>query len=197
MKADNIRKVTCLSVLLLFSVFTLAYAHGTAELGEGTVRTVYVDKPKIGAKGIIVGDWHGGQVRVEVGNFPSSSTGYEVFLFAMDVPAFAGKMFVGGDPRKGVVSSPPPFGEIGALISAWKSLGDLQMDGQGNGKLEYRGGENLFDQGLNNVMVFEKVTAGPHDGPEDFSKLMIECNGPLPGTMGVRGLSIAIKVFPK
>ena len=34
------------------------------------------------------------------------------------------------------------------------------------------------------IMVFEKATAGHHEGPEDFSKLMVECNGPLTGTRG-------------
>ena len=71
------------------------------------------------------------------------------------------------------------------------------MDANGNGKLEYRGGDNLFEAGYNNVMVFEKVTAGPHEGPEDFSKLMVECNGPLPGTKESRSMDVAVKVFPK
>ena len=43
------------SLILLVAAST-AYSHGVAELKEGTVRQVYVDKPLIGAKGIIVGD---------------------------------------------------------------------------------------------------------------------------------------------
>ena len=52
-----------------------AYSHGVAELSEGTVRKAYLDMPLIGVKGIIVGDWHKGQVRVEVHQFPALDTG--------------------------------------------------------------------------------------------------------------------------
>ena len=62
-------------------------------------------------------------------------------------------------------------------------------------QLEYRGGDNLYRAGYNNVMVFEKVTAGPHKGPEDFSKLIVECNGPLMGLPGSEMMASAIKVF--
>ncbi len=181
--------------LILLGATTTAYSHGVAELNEGTVRKVYVDKPLIGVKGIIVGDWQRGQVRVEVQKFPASDTGYEVFLVNLNIPAFGGAMFVDGDSRMGIVANPPPFSAVGKLVRSWKSLGDLEMDANGNGKLEYRGGEDLFEGGYNNVMVFGKVTAGPHDGPEDFSKLMVECNGPLPGTKDIAGMMP--KVFPK
>jgi hypothetical protein len=60
---------------------------GVSEINEGTVRRVYIEKPLVGAKGYVVGDWERGQVRVEVKGFPESSTGYEVFLFEIDVPA--------------------------------------------------------------------------------------------------------------
>ena len=192
-------RVLLLWGILLFLVvtFSVAYGHGVAEIAEGTVRKVYVDKPLIGANGYIVGDWQRGEVRVEVKNFPASSTGYEVFLFQIDIQSYVDKMFVGGDPRKGIVSTVPAFGDVGALISKWKSIGDLQMDDRMNGTLEYRGGDDLYQQGFNMVMVFEKVTGGAHAGPEDFSKLMVECNGPLPGTMGSAGMNKAITVFPK
>ncbi len=142
-----------------------------------------------------MGDWHKGQVRVEVQKFRASDTGYEVFLLDINVPAYSGAMFVDGDPAKGTVANPPPFSAVGALVRSWKSLGDLEMDANGNGKLEYHGGDNLFEAGYNMVMVFEKVTAGAHAGPEDFSKLMVECNGPLPGTKESRGMMP--NVFPK
>jgi hypothetical protein len=71
------------------------------------------------------------------------------------------------------------------------------MDDKGNGTLEYRGCDNLYETGLNMIFVFEKVTSGRHAGPEDTSKLMVECNGPLTGTRGSQGMERAIKVFPK
>ena len=181
--------------LILLVAASTAYSHGVAELTEGTVRQVYVDKPLIGVKGIIVGDWHGGQVRVEVQKFPSSDTGYEVFLVNLNIPAFQSAMFVDGNSQMGIVANPPPFSAVGKLIRSVKSLGDLEMDGNGNGTLNYSGGDNLFEAGYNMVMIFGKVTAGPHEGPEDFSKLMVECNGPLPGTMESRGMMP--KVFSK
>ena len=183
---------TLLSMVLAAAV---VYGHGVAELNEGKFRKLYVDKPLIGATGIIVGDWHGGQVRVEVHKFPASSTGYEVFLVNLNLPMFGSKMLVGGKPGQAMVANPPPFSEVAKAVRGWKSIGDLEMDGSGNGKLKYTGGENLFEQGFNNVMVFEKVSAGPHEGPEDFSKLIIECNGPLPGTQESAGWDLGIKVF--
>ena len=185
------------ALLIFLFAASSAYSHGVAELNEGTVRQVYVDKPLIGVKGIIVGDWHNGQVRVEVQKFPASDKGYEVFLINLNIPAFGAAMFVDGDPRKGLVAKPPPFSAVGKLVRSWKSLGDLVMDANGNGKLEYRGGDNLYKAGYNNVMVFEKVTAGSHKGPEDFSKLMVECNGPLPGTKESHGRDVMTKIFPK
>ena len=174
--------------LILLVAASTAYSHGVAELAEGNVRKVYVDKPLIGAQGIILGDWHKGQVRVEVHKFPAADMGYEVFLVNLNIPAFRNAMFVDGDSGKGLVAKPPPFSAVGKLVRSWKSLGDLEMDANGSGKLEYRGGDDLFETGYNNVMVFGKVTAGPHEGPEDFSKLMVECNGPLPGTKESRGM---------
>lgn len=197
MKKINFSIVPFGVLFFLVAASSVVYGHGVAEIAEGTVRKVYVDKPLVGAKGYIVGDWNRGKVRVEVKNFPSSNTGYEVFLFQIDIKGYVEKMFVGGDPRKGIVPNPPAFADVGALISKWKSLGDLQMADGGGGTLEYRGGDNLYQQNFNMVMVFEKVTAGPHEGPEDFSKLMVECNGPLPGTMGAAGMDKAITVFPK
>ncbi|GMQ80575.1 MAG: hypothetical protein BMS9Abin05_0003 [Rhodothermia bacterium] len=169
--------------------------RGVSEMNEGTVRKVYVDKPLVGAKGYVVGDWDKGQVRVEVKNFPSSDTGYEVFLFEIDAHAYISKMFVDGDPEKGIVSEPPPFGDVAGLITQWYSLGDIEMNEDGTGTLEYREGDNLYETGLNMMFILEKVTPGRHDGPEDTSKLMVECNGPLTGTKGSEGMEKAIKVF--
>ncbi|MCH8113539.1 MAG: hypothetical protein IH905_16560, partial [Proteobacteria bacterium] len=78
-----------------------------------------------------------------------------------------------------------------ALISQWKSIGDLTMADNGSGVLEYDKGENLAGTGLNMIMIFEKVTAGQHDGPEDFSKLIVECNGPLAGLERTAGMTAA------
>ena len=169
--------------------------RAVSEINEGTVRQTYIDKPLIGAKGYVVGDWEKGEARVEVMNFPASETGYEAFLFQIDAHAYMQKMFVDGDPEKGIVSDPPPFGDVAALISQWYSLGDLVMDDNGGGTLEYREGEDLVAKGLNMIMVFEKVTAGRHDGPEDVGKLMVECNGPLAGFPGAEAMAKAIKVF--
>ena len=51
-------------------------------------------------------------------------------------------------------------------------------------------------KGLNMLFVFEKVTAGQHEGPEDVSKLMVECNGPLTRAKGSEGMEKALTVFP-
>lgn len=193
------KKISIFSVVffipLLFGT-SWASQRGVSEINEGTVRTVYIKKPLIGAKGYVVGDWGKGQVRVEVKNFPASETGYEVFLFEINVPAYMAKMFVDGDPQKGIVSDPPPFGEVAGLIKQWYTLGDLKMDDKGNGVLEYGKGGNLYEKGLNMIFVFEKVTSGQHAGPEDTGKLMVECNGPLTGTKGSEGMERAINVFP-
>ncbi len=180
---------------LLFSVTPVAAQRGVSEINEGTVRRTYVESPLVGAKGYVVGDWQAGQVRVEVKDFPASETGYEAFLFEIDAHAYMSIMFVDGDPQKGIVPTPPPFDDVAGLITQWYSLGDMQMNTNGNGMLEYRQGDNLYDQGLNMIFVFEKVTAGRHEGPEDFSKLMVECNGPLTGTRGSQGMERAIKIF--
>ncbi len=47
------------------------------------------------------------------------------------------------------------------------------------------------------IFIFEKVTPGQHKGPEDVGKLMVECNGPLTGTKGSRGMEKALTIFPK
>ena len=175
----------------------LAASRGVSEISEGTIRKVYVKKPLVGGKGYVVGDWEKGQVRVEVKNFPASSAGYEAFLFEIDVPAYMRKMFVGGNKANGLVAKIPPFGDVAGLIKQWHSIGDLKMDGKGNGALEYRGGDNLYAKGLNMIFVFEKVTPGKHKGPEDFGKLMAECNGPLAGTKGAEGMENALTIFSK
>ena len=61
--------------------------RAVSEINEGTVRQTYIDKPLIGAKGYVVGDWEKGEARVEVMNFPASETGYEAFLFQIDAHA--------------------------------------------------------------------------------------------------------------
>ena len=160
---------------------------GATELSEGTLRTLYIDTPKIGAKGYVVGDWQKGQVRVEVKDFPASQTGFEVFLLIVDIDAYRNALFVDGDPAKGVVADFPPMEVAATVISQWQSIGDLTMDDKGNGVLEYDEGDDLYAKGLNVMLIFEKVTPGPHDGPEDFSKLIVECNGPLAGTQGTEG----------
>jgi len=184
-----------LAVVALLATPAWAAQRGVTELGEGTIRNVYVDAPLVGAKGYLVADWEAGQIRVEVKNFPASTNGYEVFLFQIDIPAYMGAMFVDGDSNKGIVADPPPFSAAAALISQWKSLGDLTMDAKGNGALSYKGEGNIAETGLNMMMIFAKVTPGQHAGPEDFSKLMVECNGPLMGLPGSDMMASAIKVF--
>ncbi|RMF93000.1 MAG: hypothetical protein D6736_02500 [Nitrospinota bacterium] len=186
---------TMIITILVLSGTSWAARRGVTEISEGTIRKVYIQKPLVGAKGYVVADWEQGQVRVEVKNFPPSDTGYEAFLFTIDVPTYMGKMFVGGDKRNGIVANPPAFGEVAGLITQWYSLGDLTMDAKGNGTLEYRGGENLYAKGLNMIFIFEKVTPGRHVGPEDVSKLMVECNGPLTGTRGSEGMEKALTIF--
>lgn len=190
--------VLAAALAMLCSVGTSwAATRGVTEINEGTVRQVYVKKPLTAAKGYVVADWAKGQVRVEVMKFPASAKGYEAFLFEIDVPAYMSIMFVGGKKKNGLVANPPPFSEVGGLISQWKSIGDLKMDGKGNGRLVYRKGDDLYKTGLNMIMIFEKVTPGSHAGPEDFSKLMIECNGPLTGTKGSEGMEAALTIIPK
>ncbi len=181
---------------LPFSSAPLAAQRGVTEINEGTVRNVYINTPLVGARGYVVGDFAKGQVRVEVMDFPASETGYEVFMFQIDIPAYMGKMFVDSDPHKGLVADPPPFADVAALISQWYSLGDLEMDDDGQGRLEYKGGTNLRDMGLNMIMIFKKVTPGSHEGPEDVGLLMVECNGPVNGTIGSEAMLKAIKIFP-
>ena len=188
--------------LLIMSVGLSAHDPGNfersvAELKEGTVRTVYIDKPTVGAKGYVVGDWRKGEVRVEVWGLPQNEKGYEVFLFEIDVTAYMNKMFVDGDAQKGIVAEPPPFQDVAGLITKWHSLGDIQLDEKGGGALIYREGDNLHEAGLNMIFVFGKVTDGKHGGPEDISLLMLECNGPIPGTKGSEGMESALTVWSK
>lgn len=166
------------------------------EIWEGTVRKVYINKPLNGARGYVVGDYRKGEVRVEVKDFPPDPNGFEVFLFEIDVPAYMNALFVDGDPHQGIVENPPPFEDVAGLITKWYSLGDLKMDEGGNGELEYRGGENLYEKGLNMMFIFGKVTEGKHGGPEDITKLIVECNGPILGTKGAEGMTNALKVYP-
>jgi len=170
---------------------------GATELTEGLIRTLYVDKTKIGAKGYVVGDWQKGQVRVEVKDFPASDTGYEVFLVQVDMDGMRNALFVDGDPAKGLVANTPSFEDAATVMSQWQSIGDLKMDDKGNGVLEYNEGDDLYAKGLNVMMIFEKVTPGQHDGPEDFSNLMVECDGPLAGTKGTEGRVKALTIFPE
>ncbi len=192
------KKVQTLSIALatvLLAGVSWAHTSGVTEIKEGTVRKLYVKKPLVGAKGYVVGHWTKGLVRVEVKNFPPSETGYEVFLFKINVTAYRKAMFVDGDPQKGLVANPPPFSAVGKMIEGWYSLGDLKMGGKGNGTLEYREGDNLYAKGFNMIMVFQKKTPGRHKAPEDFGGLMVECNGPLDGTIGSTQPVMTIKVF--
>jgi hypothetical protein len=191
----KVQVLTAAFIALFLSGTSWAHHRGVTELSEGNVRKIYVNKPLVGTKGYVVGDWENGKVRAEMFNLPASNTGYEVFLFEIDIRGFMKKMFVDGVKDKGLVANPPPFNEVGGLIKQWYSLGDLKVDGSGRGTLEYKKGENLYKKGLNMIMVFEKVTPGQHKGPEDFSKLMVECNGPLAGMKGAmpRGITIFTK----
>ncbi len=187
--------IACLIATLFYAASALAVQRGVTEINEGTVRQVYIDKPLVGAHGYLVADWEKGDVRVHVSNFPASSTGYEVFLFQIDIPAFNSKVFVGGVKENGVVANPPPFSEVAGLISQWRSIGDLKMDIDASGTLEYKDGGNIAATGLNMIMIFEKVSPGQHAGPEDVSKLMVECNGALAGLPATSGMEAAITVF--
>ena len=202
----RIRYEACCLLVFLFLIGTGVATHAAqgqsiersvAELKEGTVRTVYIDRPKVGARGYVVGDWKKGDVRVEVWGFPQNEKGYEVFLFEIDVAAYMNKMFVDGDAQKAIVPEPPPFQDVAGLITKWHSLGDISLNPDGSGTLKYTKGDNLYEKGLNMIFIFGKVTDGQHGGPEDISLLMVECNGPLPGTMGSEGMESALTVFEK
>jgi len=189
------------SLLVMVTAFS-AYAPGSiersvTELGEGTVRKVYIDKPMVGAKGYIVGDWKKGQVRIEVWGFPQNEKGYEAFLFEIDSAEYAKKMFIDGDGQKGIVPKVPPFQDVAGLITKWHSLGDFVVNEKGAGTLKYKKGDDLYEAGLNMVFIFGKVTDGVHGGPEDISLLMAECNGPLPGTKGSEETANIMTVWSK
>ncbi len=193
----SLQFIFVVAVAMLLAGTSWAAQRGVTEVSEGTIRNVYIDTPLVGAKGYLVADWAKGQVRVEVVDFPGSSTGFEVFLFEIDIPAYMNKMFVDGDKDKGLVAEIPPLGEVAGLISQWYSLGDLTMKGDGRGALNYKGGENLYEKGLNMIFIVEKVTPGKHEGPEDVSKLIVECNGPLAGSEGSEAMMSSLTVFSK
>ena len=201
MSAISIRKsslVVSASLLLMGAGCIMPRLdRSVTELGEGTIRMVYIKKPLVGARGYMVGDWKKGQVRIELTKFPQNKKGYEVFLFEIDVDAYVNKMFIDGDAQRGIVPKVPPFQDVSGLIKKWHSLGTIRVDANGNGTLKYKKADNLYEQGLNMVFIFGKVTDGQHGGPEDISLLMVECNGPIPGTKGSEGMESALTVWSK
>lgn len=180
------KKISALILVSLLVMVGTVWGHsrGVTELAEGNVRKNYVPTELIGARGYVLGDWRMGQIRVEVFDFPRSEMGFEVFLAKINVDAFRKTLFVGGHPKNGVLDPLPPFKMVSATIKGVKSLGDLTMNGKNQGMLVYQGGENFYAQGYNMMMIFQKVTEGMHDAPEDMGKLVVECNGPLEGTRG-------------
>ncbi len=191
---------TRLTVIGAFLLMLLPPAHllaqgnkGTAELWEGTVRQIYVDKPLVGARGYVVYELAAGQVRTEVWGLPERELGYEVFLFQIDVPQYVGLLFNNSNPREGLRDPAPPFDQIGPLISQWYSLGSFEVDDSGQGTLVYDKGDDLHAMGLNMIMIFGKLTEGRHDGPEDFGELMVECNGPMPGAEGIEPMELRVQ----
>jgi hypothetical protein len=164
----------------------------TVELWEGTVRQIYIDKPLVGAKGYFVSDLAAGQARVEIWDLPQRDLGYEVFLFEIDVPQYVGLLFRDSDPSKGLNDPAPPFDQIAPLITQWYSLGTLQVDEAGHGTLVYDEGDDLYARGLNMIMVFGKMSEGSHEGPEDIGELMVECNGPIIGAMGIEPMKLRV-----
>ncbi len=88
--------------LMLSPPALLGAQKATAELWEGTVRQIYIDKPLIGARGYLVSNLEKGQARVEVSGFPQRDLGYEVFLFEIDVPPYVNLLFKDGNPNKGL-----------------------------------------------------------------------------------------------
>ena len=61
------------------------------------------------------------------------------------------------------------------------------MDNNGDGVLVYRGRDDLYAKGLNMAGIFEKVTPGQHERPEDPTQLIVACIGALAGTQGSVG----------
>lgn len=192
----NIRIIlTAALATLLLADMSRAHTSGVTELNEGPIRKLYVKKPLVGAKGYVVGHWAKGFVRVEVKNFPASETGYEVFLFKVDVWTFNNAIYESGNPPEATVQEPPPFKEVTDLFENWYSLGDLNVDGKGNGTLEYRKGDDLLVKGFNMMMVFEKKTGGRHEVPEDFGGLIVESNGALEASRESKRHILDVKVF--
>ena len=42
------------------------------------------------------------------------------------------------------------------------------------------------------IMVFGKMSEGSHEGPEDIGELMVECNGPIIGAMGIEPMKLRV-----
>ena len=192
------RKFWILVAALAFLILpdtSWAHRNGVTELKEGTIKKLYVNKPFVGAKGYVIGHWADGLVRVEVMNFPPSKIGYEVFLFKVNVMAYNYAMFEDRNPLGATVANPPPLNEVAAMFTQWYSIGDIEIDGKGNGTLGYRKGDDLAAKGLNMIMIFEKKTDGRHEVPEDFGRLIVEGNGPLEGSPESMRHEGELKVF--
>lgn len=179
-------------VLSLPSPVLSQHTKGTVELWEGTVRQIYIDKPLVGAKGYFVSNLREGEARAEVWGFPQRELGYEVFLFDIDVPQYVGLLFNEGNPNRGLKDPAPPFDQISPLITQWHSLGTLHVDEAGHGMLVYDKGDDLYAKGLNMIMIFGKKSEGTHEGPEDLGELMVECNGPIMGAMGIDPMELRV-----
>ena len=61
-----------------------------------------------------------------------------------------------------------------------------------HGTLVYDKGDDLYARGLNMIMVFGKMSEGSHEGPEDIGELMVECNGPIIGAMGIEPMKLRV-----
>lgn len=190
----NARRSLSVAMLgLMLSPPALLWAQkATAELWEGTVRQIYIDKPLSGARGYLVSNLEKGQARVEVSGFPQRDLGYEVFLFEIDVPPYVNLLFKDGNPNKGLNDPAPPFDQIGPLIKTWYSLGTFMVNEDGAGTLVYDKGDDLDAKDLNMIMIFGKLTEGSHEGPEDLGELMVECNGPIPHARGIKPMELRV-----
>ena len=165
---------------------------GTVELWEGTVRQIYIDKPLVGAKGYLVSNLAEGEARVEMWDLPQRDLGYEIFLFEIDVPQYVSLLFKDAKPNKGLNDPAPPFDQIAPLITQWYSLSTIHVDDGGHGVFVYDTGDDLYGKGLNMIMIFGKQSEGSHEGPEDLGELMVECNGPIPGALGIAPMELRV-----
>jgi hypothetical protein len=104
-------------------------------------------------------------------------------------------MFEDRNPLGAAVANPPPLNELAAMFTQWYSIGDVEIDGKGNGTLGYQKGDDLAAKGLNMIMIFEKKTGGRHEVPEDFGRLIVEGNGPLEGSPESMRHEGELKVF--